>query len=457
VSNPSRWRAVPNVVRAALAAWALTLLALLLAPRALAKASNVARPAQRAIAHLARSTEAHTHLVAPWSTLVDLLIACAVVTSLLAVRALLRPAAAVVRDREQQLQAARAIVEEHGEDSLSPFILRADKSFQFAAGGVLAYRVFGSTAVVSGDPIGPRASAPEVLAQFLRSAHARGWHVALYGSSARHVDRYRRMGLRAVCVGEEAVVDPARFTLEGRPVRKLRQSVNRIERRGWEITACEGRQIDRALEAEIDALEAAWRTGRPRLLGFAMAMGEFECGVQPHDLYLLGRSPDGVLQASMRFISHRGKLSLDTMRRVGETPNGLNEALVCRALEIARERGVPEVSLNYAGLAHLVRNGPSGNAAMRAAKRLLLWVLGRHFQMQRLVRFNEKFAPEWRPRYLVYESRAALPRSVFRVLQAEGYLPQRARPRVASGKPAVARRLRDLATVERTADGRLGR
>ena len=44
--------------------------------------------------------------------------------------------------------------------------------------------------------------------------------------------------------------------------------------------------------------------------------------------------------------------------------------------------------------------------------------------MDRLVLFNQKFFPSWRPRYLIYESRAALPRSAFRVLQAEGYLPR---------------------------------
>jgi len=129
----------------------------------------------------------------------------------------------------------------------------------------------------------------------------------------------------------------------------------------------------------------------------------------------------------MRFAACRGRLSLDTMRRVGETPNGLNEALVCRALEVARERGVPEVSLNYAGLAHLLRRDERAPARLRA--RILMAVLGRRFQMQRLVRFNEKFSPDWRPRYLVYESPAALPRSVLRVLQAEGYLPSRAAPR----------------------------
>jgi lysyl-tRNA synthetase class 2 len=53
-----------------------------------------------------------------------------------------------------------------------------------------------------------------------------------------------------------------------------------------------------------------------------------------------------------------------------------------------------------------------------------LHVLSGHFQMDRLVRFNEKFSPEWRPRFLVYDSRLALPRIAVRVLQAEGYLPE---------------------------------
>jgi lysyl-tRNA synthetase class 2 len=54
--------------------------------------------------------------------------------------------------------------------------------------------------------------------------------------------------------------------------------------------------------------------------------------------------------------------------------------------------------------------------------------------MDRLVRFNEKFSPEWRPRYLVYESRLGLARTVLRVLQAEGYVPQRRPLRIPRGR-----------------------
>ena len=191
---------------------------------------------------------------------------------------------------------------------------------------------------------------------------------------------------------------------------------------------CEGREIDTQLESEIAALELAWRTQR-HLHGFAMGMGRYDSDLRPDDLYGLARSPDGRLGAVMRFVGHCGKLSLDTMRRVGETPNGLNEALVCRVLESARERGVPEVSLNYAGLAQLIHGAPIRNPLARALTKLAMVPLGRRFQMERLVRFNEKFFPEWRPRFLVYESRASLPKTVLRVLQVEGYLPEPRRPR----------------------------
>jgi len=418
----------------ALGAWALTCCALLAAPLVSGGRGHPFDQAlHHAIAHVLRSSLAHPHPITGWALLIDALIACAVAISALAVRSLLGPAPGVNHHLEYELSAARAIIERHGEDSISPFMLRPDKALQFAAGSVLAYHVIAETAVVSGDPVGPDETTPQVLASFLPVARARGWHVAVWGASPRYLSRYRELGLRAICVGEEAVVDPARFTLEGRAVRKLRQSVHRVERRGWEVIACNGRDIDAELESEIDALELAWRAGKRRVLGFAMGMGAFESEVRPTDLYLLARSPDGALGAVMRFVSHRGKLSLDTMRRVGETPNGLNEALVCRALEIAREREVAEVSLNYAGLAHLLRGEPRGNLVTRLLTRQAVALLGRGFQMERLVCFNEKFSPDWRPRYLVYESRLGLPRAALRILQAEGYIPQRRRPRLRSG------------------------
>ncbi|MGB9184024.1 MAG: phosphatidylglycerol lysyltransferase domain-containing protein [Solirubrobacteraceae bacterium] len=420
------------VVCAAAGAWGLTYLAVRLAPLVPSHGGHALAGALRhfVVAHSVDGSSAG-HLSPAWISVIEALIAAAATISALALRSLLSPAPSANQHVEHEYRLARALLDCHGTDSLSPFVLRPDKALHFGAGGVLSYRVIRGTAIVSSDPVAPEGAAAGVLSSFLALARDRGWGVVVWAASGRHLEAYSQLGLHAIRVGEEAFVDPRRFTLEGRPVRKLRQSVHRVRRRGWELSVHEGRAIDPALEAEIRALELAWRGRQRHLHGFAMGMGRFEADVRPDDLYVLARSPKGRLGAVMRFIGHGGKLSLDTMRRVGETPNGLNEALVCRALEAARERGVPEVSLNYAGLAHLVHGEPVTNPVARALVKLVMAPLGRRFQMERLVRFNEKFSPEWRPRFLVYERRGALPKAVLRVLQAEGYLPEprRRRPR----------------------------
>jgi lysyl-tRNA synthetase class 2 len=71
--------------------------------------------------------------------------------------------------------------------------------------------------------------------------------------------------------------------------------------------------------------------------------------------------------------------------------------------------------------------------------RLGLKLVHGRFQLERLVRFNGKFRPAWRGRYLVYGRTSELPRAGLRVLQAEAYLPA---PRTAP-MPARWRPIRD--------------
>jgi lysyl-tRNA synthetase class 2 len=429
----------PALVFAASGAWALAFLSVLAIPLLRDHGRGIRRAVHHAIGHVL-----HVSLQAPaisgvWLRVVEVLIACAGTTSLLALRSMLRPAADRSGHSQDEHDAARYLVDRHGEDSLSRFILRSDKSFHFDGDGVLAYRLIGETAVVSGDPVAPADGCRRLLESFAELARDRGWEVVVWGASPRYLELYRIAGMHPVLAGEEAVVDPSTFTLEGRAVRKLRQSVHRMRRRGWQLEVREARELESALAAELDQLETQWLSHKRRVLGFAMGMGPFDAQPSPDDLYAIGRSPDGSLGAAIRFVSHRGKLSLDATHRLPGTPNGLTEALVCQVLAAARERGIPEVSLNYAGLGHLARTTGGEGRLRTAVNKLLLKALGRRFQLDRLVRFNEKFSPQWRPRYLVCESRAALPRAVLRVLQVEGYLPER---RPASLR--LARRLRPL-------------
>jgi hypothetical protein len=72
-----------------------------------------------------------------WILAAEVLIGSAVVTSVLAVRSLLRPAAGVNGKFEHEYRAAR-VVERHGVDSLSPFVFRPNKAFHVHGEGMLA-------------------------------------------------------------------------------------------------------------------------------------------------------------------------------------------------------------------------------------------------------------------------------------------------------------------------------
>ena len=131
-----------------------------------------------------------------------------------------------------------------GADTLAPFALRSDKSYFFAAdeSAFLAYRVVGGVAIVSGDPIG--AADARVRRSSVASSTSRTSAAGASPCSAcrsEDLELYRALGLRALYHGDEAVVETASFSLEGRAIRKVRQSVTRLQKAGFSVDACCGR------------------------------------------------------------------------------------------------------------------------------------------------------------------------------------------------------------------------
>ena len=350
-------------------------------------------------------------------------------------RALLAPAhPSDGHDAAAHVRAA-TLVARHGEDSIAPFALRADKAFHFAHGGVVAYRTLRETAVVAGDPIGPPERAVATMASFLTFAYDRGWDVVLLG--AKDENAYAELGLRSMQVGLEAVVDPRSFTLDGRSMKTVRKAVHRVRRHGWTVEVISGGQLDGDTSRELLTCEQAWRRSHRRLYGFAMA-GDRLWGAPEDgdDVYAIARNEHGEVRAFQRYVRYRRGYSLDAMRRLDDEPNGIADSLVAALLAHAREQGASEVSLNFSGFGHLM----AADSLERRSHRLARWALRRmhgRFQLERLMRFAEKFRPSWRPRYLVYTTRTRLPLAALRVMQAEAYIkPPPAQPAKDAWLPA---------------------
>lgn len=330
-----------------------------------------------------------------------------------------------VVQEERERAMARALVHAWGVDTLAPFVLRADKSYFFAAdeSAFLAYRVVGGVAIVSGDPIGPRDRLDEVISSFVQHAHARDWRVAILGASEAFLPLYAAHDLHSLYHGDEAVVATASFSLAGRGIRKVRQSVHRLELAGYVARARRPSEIDAALRAELEEVTRAWRGDAPER-GFVMALDALFSLGDEDAVFIVGFAPDGSPAGFLHFALSPASsaLSLSSMPRLRSTPNGFNEWLVCETVEWARERGYERVSLNFAPFAALLAPEAELSGLQGMQRRALLTLKG-HFQLDNLLTFNRKFFPDWERRFVVYERRRDLPRVGIAALAAEAYLP----------------------------------
>jgi lysyl-tRNA synthetase, class II len=329
------------------------------------------------------------------------------------------------REEARERRLAHDLVATWGADTLAPFVLRGDKSYFFSEDerSFIAYRVVGGVAIASGDPIGRAGQDGELLDSFISFVRERGWRLAVLGASERRLDLYRSRGLHALYHGDEAVVETARFSLEGRAIRKVRQSVHRLEREGYTAKALHPRELASDLRRELEAVAREWR-GREPERGFVMALDTLFRLEDDEALFVVGFGPGGAAAGFLHFaVSKPGcALSLSSMPRLKSTPNGFNEWLVCAAVDWARANGFARISLNFAPFAALLAPEAELSALQRVERRALLSLKG-HFQLDNLLRFNRKFAPSWQRRFVVYERRRDLPRVGIAALAAEAYLP----------------------------------
>jgi lysyl-tRNA synthetase class 2 len=268
-------------------------------------------------------------------------------------------------------------------------------------------------------------------------ARARGLKLGALGASARMLPLYDGLGLQTIYLGDEAVIELQRFSLEGRPIRKVRQSVSRLTKAGYTSELQTFQTLDADTLREIEHVLELGRQGAPER-GFSMAMDSIRGEHEEDTLFVLARDEHETIRGVLHFVPCYGRpaVSLSFMRRDPDTPNGLTEFLVTEAVVHLRERGLEEMSLNFATAARFMHSPE--NVVEKAIGKLAK-KLNRYFQIESLYKFNAKFFPRWEPRYFVYEGRLGIFRGFLAGMWAEGQLPKPRLPN-ATGRAGQPRR-----------------
>ncbi len=345
-----------------------------------------------------------------------------VVVVLLALRPS-EPIARLSKDDEDRLR--DLLDKQGGRDSLGYFALRRDKSVIWSPSGkaAITYRVVLGVALVSGDPIGDPEAWPGAIAAYRQLVEEYGWTPAVMGCSELGATVFKReLDLSALALGDEAIVDVAEFTLEGRPMRGVRQACTRVSRCGYEVLVRRVSDIDPHELATLIKLAEAWR-GDAVERGFSMALSRIGDPAD-RDVVVATASKDGVVQGLLHFVpwGHDG-LSLDLMRRDNSADNGLNEFMIAQLIQHCPELGVRRVSLNFAVFRDALERGERiGAGPILRAWRWLLLFASRWWQIESLYRFNVKFRPYWEPRFISFPSTRDIPRIAFAALEAEAFI-----------------------------------
>jgi lysylphosphatidylglycerol synthetase-like protein (DUF2156 family) len=156
--------------------------------------------------------------------------------------------------------------------------------------------------------------------------------------------------------------------------------------------------------------------------GFSMALGRMFDPADTGLLLAVCVDADGAPKAFNQYVPAPAVdgYSLDVMRRTADpdAPNGLTDFVIIETIDWMRQRGMRGLGLNFATM-RAVLAGELGTGPWRAVERKTLHHFSDTMQIESLWKFNQKYDPTWRPRYVVTDCLFDRPRAAAAIARAE--------------------------------------
>lgn len=323
--------------------------------------------------------------------------------------ALFRPVIYHFRNVPLDRALATGIVGKYSRHALDYFKLWPDKSYFFSPSrqSFIAYRVGANYALALADPVGPEEEIEATIRGFVAFCQEHDWGVAFHQVLPNFLPIYKNLGFRKLKVGEDAIMDLSRFTLEGSDHRELRRKTNHLDKLGYTIQYY-APPLPEEIIGQAKAVSNEWLQfpGR-RERGFTL--GKFEPHyVRSTPLYA-AINPAGKIDAFVNLVpSQKGEMGIDLMRRRTETPVGIMEFVFVKSILDLQARGYQRFNMTMAPM-----SGFQEREAATPEERAIHYFfqhLNFIFNFQGLRQFKAKFASCWEPRYAIYRNALDLPR-----------------------------------------------
>lgn len=328
--------------------------------------------------------------------------AVAILTLLLAARVLLSGPPSQWRGRPSgaDIARARAVLAAAGDAAPdAQLALLGDKDLFFSPSGAsfIPFRVRAQRWIAMGEPAGDPAEFQDLMWAYVETADRWGARAVFYGVSPALLPHLATMGMNLRKVGEAAIIDLERFSLEGRAKQDLRTARNRARREGVTAEVLGPGEV-RAAAAELKAVSDAWlaRSGGPEK-GFSL--GRFDLDYLDRGEVVCVRRDGGLLAfASLMESTPRGEAAVDLMRHMPDAPPGLMDFLFVSAIEHVKAKGLRRLSLGMTPLAGLDERRLAPTFARIGA--FVFDEGGGLYGFRGLRAYKAKFGPRWEPVFM---------------------------------------------------------
>jgi len=313
-------------------------------------------------------------------------------------------------DHPHERTRAAEIVDAHGCSALDFFKVWPDKSFFFPASGdcFVAYRVGANLAVALGDPVGPEDKIEMAVREFKTFCAGNDWGTAFHQALPDFLPIYDKLGFNRLKLGDDAIVELGKFSLDGKAMKDLRHTQNKMEKAGIRIERWQP-PVPNGVLQQIKAVSDEWlHIGGRRERQFTL--GLFDWDYVKSTPITAALDKEGQVLAFVNLIRsyRKGEATIDLMRHSKGSPPGVMDYLFINVFDHFKAEGYTRFNLGMAPMSGF-QEGEEATIEERAVH-YFMQHMNFLFSFKGLRAYKAKFATLWEPRYVIYEDPLALAR-----------------------------------------------
>jgi phosphatidylglycerol lysyltransferase len=315
---------------------------------------------------------------------------------------LIKPFLKVEPANESGRERAKFLLSQYGNSSIDYFKIYRDKLFFFSEihDAFVSYRIANGFAIVLDEPVCAEENKIEVLEEFYKQCSRMGLRTAFYRVDENSILWFNQLRKQKMIIGQEAILDAEKFTMEGKDKKSLRNALNSLQKKGFTASVHKA-PLENDVIMKLNKISDEWLTAYDKEEQ-VFSQGMFDSKeIRNQDVITIADA-DGNIAAFLNIIPDYSpdECTYDLIRKTAEAPAGCMDALIIKMIEYAKENKLQFINLGLVPMTGITEpQNPAEQLIKYAGEKLKRF---KHYHGLR--DFKEKYATIWEDKFLVYEN-----------------------------------------------------